>query len=58
MMALILLVIKSNPKLSILQKESIYKQNDKNVRRKYTIDLIEEVRAMFMMVKLVKNIFE
>lgn len=57
-MALILLVIKSNPKLSILQKESIYKQNDKNVRGKYTIDLIEEVRAMFMMVKLVKNIFE
>lgn len=41
-----------------MQKENIYKQNDKNVKRKYTIDLIEEVRAMFMMGKLVKSFFE
>lgn len=58
MRALILLVIKSNRKLSTMQKENIYKQNDKNVKRKYTIDLIEEVRAMFMMGKLVKSFFE
>lgn len=38
--------------------ENIYRQNDKSAKRKYIIDHIEVIRAIFMMAKLVKSFSE